>query len=69
MYNSRSSATDSRSTGGRYYGPVGEALVWTLKQGLGQVFEGTTREAWLEVYKSPHDEHSDREERGQRREG
>lgn len=33
-----------------HYGPVGEALVWTLEQGLGQVFEGTTKEAWLRVY-------------------
>ena len=33
-----------------HYGPVGAALVWTLEQGLGQVFEGTTREAWLRVY-------------------
>lgn len=33
-----------------HYGPVGEALVWTLEQGLGQVFEGTTREAWIQVY-------------------
>lgn len=33
-----------------HYGPVGEALVWTLEQGLGQVFEGTTKEAWIQVY-------------------
>lgn len=33
-----------------HYGPVGEALVWTLEQGLGQVFEGITREAWIQVY-------------------
>jgi hemoglobin-like flavoprotein len=33
-----------------YYGPVGEALVWTLEQGLGQAFEGTTKNAWQTVY-------------------
>jgi hemoglobin-like flavoprotein len=33
------------------YGPVGEALVWTLEQGLGQVFEGTVQEAWIQVYR------------------
>jgi len=33
-----------------HYGPVGEALAWTLEQGLGQVFEGATKEAWLRVY-------------------
>jgi hemoglobin-like flavoprotein len=33
-----------------HYGPVGEALVWTLEQGLGQVFEGVTKAAWIEVY-------------------
>ncbi len=33
-----------------HYGPVGEALVWTLEQGLGQVFEGTTKAAWIKVY-------------------
>jgi hemoglobin-like flavoprotein len=35
----------------QHYGPVGEALVWTLEQGLGQVFEGTTKEAWIQVYR------------------
>ncbi len=33
-----------------HYGPVGEALVWTLEQGLGQVFEGITKEAWIQIY-------------------
>lgn len=33
-----------------HYGPVGEALVWTLEQGLGQAFEGTTKAAWIQVY-------------------
>lgn len=33
-----------------HYGPVGEALVWTLEQGLGQVFDGTVKDAWLQVY-------------------
>jgi hemoglobin-like flavoprotein len=32
------------------YGPVGEALVWALDQGLGQVFQGVTREAWIKAY-------------------
>lgn len=34
-----------------HYGPVGEALVWTLEQGLGQVFEGIVQEAWIQVYR------------------
>ena len=33
-----------------HYGPVGEALLWALDQGLGQVFQGTTREAWTRAY-------------------
>lgn len=33
-----------------HYGPVGEALVWTLEQGLGHVFEGTVQEAWTQLY-------------------
>jgi hemoglobin-like flavoprotein len=33
-----------------HYAPVGEALVWTLEQGLGQAFEGTTKTAWIQVY-------------------
>jgi hemoglobin-like flavoprotein len=33
-----------------HYGPVGEALMWALDQGLGQVFQGTTREAWAKAY-------------------
>jgi hemoglobin-like flavoprotein len=33
-----------------HYGPVGEALMWALDQGLGQVFQGTTREAWTKAY-------------------
>jgi nitric oxide dioxygenase len=32
------------------YGPVGEALIWTLEQGLGQGFDPPTREAWLAAY-------------------
>jgi hemoglobin-like flavoprotein len=34
-----------------HYGPVGEALMWALDQGLGQVFQGTTREAWGKAYR------------------
>jgi hemoglobin-like flavoprotein len=33
-----------------HFGPVGEALVWTLEQGLGQVFEGPVKAAWIKVY-------------------
>jgi hemoglobin-like flavoprotein len=32
------------------YGPVGEALLWTLDQGLGQAFTADVREAWTHVY-------------------
>jgi hemoglobin-like flavoprotein len=34
-----------------HYPPVGEALMWALDQGLGQVFQGITREAWVKAYK------------------
>jgi len=34
-----------------HYAPVGEALMWALDQGLGQVFQGTTRTAWEKAYK------------------
>jgi hemoglobin-like flavoprotein len=34
-----------------YYAPVGEALMWALDQGLGQAFQGVTREAWVRAYK------------------
>jgi nitric oxide dioxygenase len=33
-----------------HYVPVGEALMWALDQGLGQAFEGRTREAWAKAY-------------------
>jgi hemoglobin-like flavoprotein len=33
------------------YETVGEALVWTLKQGLGPNFTPEVREAWIAVYK------------------
>jgi hemoglobin-like flavoprotein len=29
-----------------HYKPVGEALLWTLEQGLGDDFDGPTRDAW-----------------------
>lgn len=32
------------------YGTVGEALLWTLEQGLGDKFTDDVREAWTEVY-------------------
>ena len=32
------------------FGPVGEALLWTLDQGLGEAFTPEVREAWTEVY-------------------
>jgi len=34
-----------------HYGPVGEALLWTLEQGLGDAFQGLTREAWTHAYR------------------
>lgn len=33
-----------------HYPPVGEALIWTLDQGLGEAFTEDTREAWLTAY-------------------
>jgi nitric oxide dioxygenase len=33
-----------------HYGTVGDALLWTLEQGLGEAFGPATREAWLEAY-------------------
>ncbi len=34
------------------YAPVGEALLWTLEQGLGDAFTQETRAAWTRLYKS-----------------
>lgn len=34
-----------------YYTTVGEALLWTLEQGLGSDFTPETKEAWTETYK------------------
>jgi hemoglobin-like flavoprotein len=34
-----------------HYKPVGEALVWTLEQGLGDAFDDQTREAWEAAYR------------------
>lgn len=33
-----------------HYAPVGEALIWTLEQGLGDAFTEECKEAWLAVY-------------------
>ena len=33
-----------------HYATVAEALLWTLKAGLGDVFTPETREAWIAVY-------------------
>lgn len=33
-----------------HYQPVGEALVWTLEQGLGDAFTPAVKAAWLEAY-------------------
>ena len=33
-----------------HYGVVGEALLWTLEQGLGDAFSPEVHEAWVEVY-------------------
>jgi hemoglobin-like flavoprotein len=32
------------------YGPVGEALLWTLQQGLGDAFTEEVRTAWTRFY-------------------
>ena len=34
----------------RHYEPVGEALIWTLKEGLGDAFTPDVRAAWLSAY-------------------
>jgi hemoglobin-like flavoprotein len=34
-----------------YYDTVGEALLWTLEQGLGKDFTPDVKEAWTEAYK------------------
>ncbi len=34
-----------------YYGTVGEALLWTLEQGLGDDFTPEAKAAWAEAYK------------------
>lgn len=34
----------------RHYATVGEALLWTLEQGLGGRFNGELRQAWTAVY-------------------
>ena len=33
-----------------HYAPVGEALLWTLEQGLGDAFTPALREAWATAY-------------------
>lgn len=33
-----------------HYKPVGEALVWTLQQGLGDAFTDETQDAWVSAY-------------------
>jgi hemoglobin-like flavoprotein len=33
-----------------HYGTVGEALLWTLEQGLGEEFTPETRNAWTSAY-------------------
>jgi hemoglobin-like flavoprotein len=33
-----------------HYKPVGEALVWTLQEALGDSLDGETRDAWIEAY-------------------
>jgi hemoglobin-like flavoprotein len=34
----------------KHYGSVGEALLWTLGQGLGESFTPEIKEAWATVY-------------------
>lgn len=33
-----------------HYESVGNALLWTLEQGLGETFDDETREAWATAY-------------------
>ncbi|MEO1321383.1 MAG: globin family protein [Pseudomonadota bacterium] len=33
-----------------HYAPVGEALIWTLEQGLGEAFTEDVEAAWLSAY-------------------
>jgi hemoglobin-like flavoprotein len=33
-----------------HYGPVGEALIWTLEKGLGDAFTPAVKTAWSEAY-------------------
>lgn len=33
-----------------HYAPVGEALIWTLEQGLGPDFTPETRQSWIAAY-------------------
>lgn len=33
-----------------HYGPVGEALIWTLQTGLGPAFTPDVRDAWVKTY-------------------
>lgn len=33
-----------------HYKPVGEALIWTLEQGLGEAFTAPVKAAWVETY-------------------
>ena len=33
-----------------HYGPVAEALLWTLEQGLGDAFDAATKDAWVNAY-------------------
>jgi hemoglobin-like flavoprotein len=35
-----------------HYATVGEALIWTLEQGLGADFTPATRRAWTDAYAS-----------------
>lgn len=38
------------SVADEHYEPVGAALMWALDQGLGQAFQGVTRDAWAKAY-------------------
>lgn len=41
---------DAYSVLAEYYEPVGNALIWTLKQSLGDLFTASAQEAWVEAY-------------------
>ena len=40
----------ARGVGPEHYATAGEALIWSLEQGLGAAFTRETRRAWIDAY-------------------